>query len=233
MARAVFLGSSTLYGHSGYEGGEGGVVELLRHQVDEACAEDPLRKLDEIYNFAMPMQTITESLMIYRAMSEIYDSRKGRTITIAQLGGYDHVTTEDKAEPVTSLVQFRSQANELMELVLSGDNERTNPLIIVGPPPLDEATKFQPTKNGEYYSNGDRSVYNDATGDLAQAHKVPFINLYGLLDGLGVRDAGFVCSDNVHLNGAGHRFMLNPLLAALRQELGKPNMKDPKIRLLI
>lgn len=224
MARLVLLGASTIYGHRGYEDGQGGVGELIKAASHTAAPSDPLSRITEVHVRARPTQTVNEMIGVYQHFSEEFALVRGRNIIYAQLGGYDPVIPNGQTESALSIVQFTSYASQLIEQVKKDDLERGTPLILGTAAGIDDeqAEKYY-QETGERFSNAGRVACNQVTLALAEHYGVPVVDNYRLLGGDQIHSRGYLARDRVHPNGRGHLLMAQRLMRTVRHILRQPN----------
>lgn len=211
------MGASTIYGHCGFEGGNGGVGDLIKTLVNTGPASDPITRLSEVQIRARPTQVVSSMIDSFEHLSEEYTLVPGRNIVYAQLGGYDLVIPRDKTEPKLSIVQFASYAGQFIERVKKDDLERGTPLILGTSAGIDdERAEEYYQQTGERFTNVGRIACNEVIMELAQQHNVPVIDNYRLLGGAHIARLGYLSTDLVHPNGRGHRLMAAVLAQAVR-----------------
>lgn len=218
------MGASTIYGHRGFEGGNGGVGDLIKTWVNTGPSSDPITRLSEVQIRARPTQVVSSMIDSFEHLSEEYTLVPGRNIVYAQLGGYDSVIPRGETEPKLSIVQFASYASQFIERVKKDDLERGTPLILGTVPGIDDerADEYY-ERTGERFTNAGRIACNQVTIALGEHHGVPVIDNYHLLGGEHIDLLGYLSSDLVHANGRGHRRMAWKLAQTIRGILSQQN----------
>lgn len=216
------MGASTIYGHRGFEGGNGGIGDLIKYQVNTGPTSDPLTRLTEVQTEARPTNTVSGMIEDFEHLSKVYTFIPGRNIVYAQLGGYDPVIPKGATEPKLSIVQFTSYASQFIERVKKDDMERGTPLILGTIPAIDdERAEEYYQQTGERFTNAGRIACNQVTIDLAEHYNVPVIDNYRLLGGPLIHKLGYLSTDLIHPNGRGHRLMATVLAQEVRYILSQ------------
>ena len=209
IIQIFFLGSSSIYGVGGENGGYADIVKQKIH--NKMFGKKGVGEKYEIYNFGKSGATIDFVKKHLPILLKAY-GRGGKTIVVINVGG-NNAKAEDKPTNFVSTIEEYSQ--EMRKLLNMLKKKCTN-VIAVGSGYYDESKvnpKPNPLTGGKSYFSNDRSQkFQNEFKKLCKERGIVFI-------GIDVSEKEwkkkYIFKDGLHANKFGHEMIAKKILSEL------------------
>lgn len=186
--RIIVFGDSITWGASDYECG--GWVSRLKNYFENDSDNDI-----DVYNLGVSGDTTGDLLLRFRI--ECLARNRHPQIIIFAIGTNDSQYINSKNNPRTPIDKFENNLKELIKQA----KEFSNKIIFIGLTKVDESKLMPVPWSGEkFYDNENVLKYNSVIKNVSEKYKLPFINLFDLLDMDNL-------DDGLHPNSNGHEKM--------------------------
>lgn len=213
MIQVFIIGSSSVYGVGGKNGGWADLIKQALH--NKMYGENGVGEKYEIYNFGKSGATIDFVLKSFPRQLEQY-GRDGKIITIVNVGG-NNAKAEDRPDNfVSTIEEYSKEMSELLKML----KEKSDHVIAVGGGFYDESKtnpKPSPLTGGKsYHTNKRREEFQNRFKELCEERGITFV-------GVGVDEKEwkqeFLFKDGLHPNQLGHELICKNVLEELEKLL--------------
>lgn len=213
MIQVFFIGSSSIYGVGGENGGYADLVKQAIHK--KMFGPGGVGEKYEIYNFGKSGATTDFVLETFPNLLRQY-GRGGKTITIVNVGGNNAKAENEPDNFVSTIEEYSEQMTKLLDML----KECSTRVIAVGSGYYDESKTYpkpSPLTGGKSYFTNERSKkFQQRFKELCKERGITFIEV-------GVDEKAwidkYVYIDGLHANSAGHELISQKILKELEAEL--------------
>jgi len=210
MIQIFILGSSSVYGVGGHQGGWADLVKQTLHQ--KMYTSDGVGEKYEVYNFGKSGATIDFVFKTFPQLLKDY-GRNQKTISIVSVGGNNAKAEHSPDNFVSTLDEYQDQMSELLDLL----NSKSDAVIAVGGGYYDEAKtnpKISPLSGSKsYFTNQRKLQFEQALKALCLQKQIPFVEVeitkQKWLD-------EYIATDGLHPNQKGHQYISDLVLNAIQ-----------------
>jgi len=215
MIQIFFIGSSTIYGVGGENGGWADIVKQKLHNM--MYGENGVGEKYEIYNFGKSGATIDFVQDTFPQQLKQY-GRGGKIITIVNVGG-NNAKAENKPDNFVSTIdEYSKEMGQLLDML----KEVSSHVIVVSSGYYDESKtnpKSNPLTGGKsYFSNTRSQKFQRRFMELCKERKLVFI-------GVDVSEQEwkekYIYEDGLHANRKGHGMMAGKVLAKIMEVINE------------
>ena len=211
MIQIFIVGSSTVYGAGGKNGGWADLLKQAAH--NKMYGKGGVGEKYEIYNFGKSGATIDFVQSTFPQQLEQY-GRGGKVITIVNVGG-NNAKAEDRPDNFVSTVdEYSNEMGKLLDMLKA----KSKHVIAVGSGFYDESKtnpKPNPLTGGKsYFTNKRRNVFQNRFKKLCEQRSITFVEV-------GVSEdewrQKYLYEDGLHPNQKGHELICKNVLAEVEK----------------
>lgn len=201
MIQIFILGSSSVYGVGGENGGWADLLKQSLHR--KMYGQGGVGEQYEIYNLGKSGATIEFVLNTFPEQLETY-GRNQKTIIIVSVGGNNSKAEERPDNFVSTPEEYEQQMAQLLDMLKA----KSDQVIAVGSGYVDE-TKTNPIGNPltggkSYFDNARRAIFNAIYKRLCEERGMPLVEIeIDQQEWLG----SYLYSDGLHANQKGHEYI--------------------------
>ena len=209
MIQIFIIGSSSVYGVGGENGGWADMVKRAFHK--KMFSRGGVGEKYEVFNFGKSGATIDFAEKIFSNMLELY-GRGGKLITVVCVGG-NNAKAEDRPDNfVSTLEEYTEEMSDFFDTL----KKRSATVIAVGGGYYDESKtnpKDNPLTGGKSYLTNKRKQEFERQQELMCGKKqIPFIKV-NVSEEEWKRE--YLSSDGVHPNDKGHTLIAGKVMAEI------------------
>lgn len=212
MIQIFILGSSSAYG----VGAESGWADLIKQRIhSKMYGVDGVGEKYEVFNFGKSGATIDFVTNTFPIQLKNF-GRGGKIIAVVSVGGNNAKAIEKPTNYVSTLEEYQSQMDSLMDLLQS----KCDVVVAVGSGYYDESKvrpKISPlTGKKSYFSNERKKEFEQTWKKMCAEKDIPFIEV-----AIPKQEwiAGYLYTDGLHANQKGQQYVANQIMQLLDQYL--------------
>ncbi len=211
MIQIFIIGSSTVYGVGGEDGGWADMVKRAFHQ--KMYASGGIGEKIEVFNFAKAGAEIKFFLETYPKLIDLY-GRGGKIITIVSVGG-NNIKAENRPDNfVSTLEEYVDQMSALFDML----KLHSHHVVAVGGGYYDESKtnpKDNPLTGGtSYFSNQRKQQFEKRLQDICLEKGVVFIRPEVSEEEWKHK---YLFSDGLHPNNKGHQLIASKVVGEIEK----------------
>jgi lysophospholipase L1-like esterase len=213
MIQIFFIGSSSIYGVGGENGGYADIIKQALHK--KMFEVGGVGEKYEVYNFGKSGATTNFVIETFPELLKQY-GHGGKIITIVNVGGNNAKAENEPDNFVSTIDEYTEQMTQLLDLL----NKCSSRVIAVGSGYYDESKvspKANPLTGGKSYFSNERSgKFQQRFKELCDEKEITFIDV-----GIGEKEwlDKYIYNDGLHANNAGHELISSKILKELEKEL--------------
>jgi len=209
MIQIFFIGSSSIYGVGGENGGYADLVKQSFHS--KMYGKNGVGEKFEIYNFGKSGATIDFVLKTFPQLLKQY-GRGGKVIAVVNVGGNNAKAEDQPDNFVSTLEEYSQEMEKLLDLL----KDKCASVIAVGSGYYDESKtnpKQNPLTGGvSYFSNKRSKKFQKRFNELCKERRISFIDA-----GVSKQEwmEKYIYEDGLHANSKGHKMLASKILSEI------------------
>lgn len=211
MIQIFIVGSSSIYGVGGENGGYADIIKQTLHK--KMYGKGGVGEKYEIYNFGKSGATIDFVQNTYPQQLEHY-GRDGGIITILNVGGNNAKAENEPDNFVSTIDEYSKEMGQLLDML----KKKSAHVIAVGSGYYDESKtspKQNPLTGGKsYFSNKRSQKFQSKFRQLCKEKDIVFV-------GVGVNDEEwkkkYIYTDGLHANKNGHKLIAGKIMSEVEK----------------
>lgn len=213
MTQFFMIGSSSIYGVGGENGGWADIIKQKLHT--KMYGEGGAGEKYEVYNFGKSGATIDFVKKTFPQQLEQY-GRGGKIITIVNVGGNNAKAENEPDNFVSTIEEYSEEMSQLLDMLKLSSSK----VIAVGGKYYDESKtnpKFNPLTGGKsYFSNKRSQEFQQQFKKLCIERNIVFIDVAVSEQEWKEK---YMFEDGLHANKSGHELISQKVMLEIESDL--------------